>query len=49
MAYFFPCAESKCQKKNFSEKQLKFYDIFNKSCVKKGSKFNNSYFRNEIW
>ena len=31
------------------EKLLKYYDIFNKSWVKKGSKLNNAYNGNEIW
>ena len=33
----------------FSEKLLKYYDIFKKSWVKKGSKLNNAYYSNEIW
>ena len=41
--------ESKCQKYFFFEKLLKYYDIFNKSWVKKGSKLNNAYHGNKIW
>ena len=47
--YFWPCAESKCQKYFFLEKQLKFYGIFKKSWVKKGYKLNNAYHGNKIW
>ena len=50
MAYFLPCAESERQRYLFSEKKLlKYYDIFNKSWVKKGFKLNDLYFGKEIW
>ena len=41
--------ESKCQKYFFSEKLLKYDDIFNKLWVKKGPKLNNAYFWIEKW
>ena len=41
--------ESKCQKYFFSEKLLKYDDIFNKLWVKKGSELNNAYFWIEKW
>ena len=49
IAYILPLVESKCQNHFFAEKLLKYYDIFNKSWVKKGSKLNNAYHGNKIW